>query len=287
MTPEEIIKDIKLLVSLPDAVIRANQLIDSPSANVAEIGEVISHDPALSAQLLKLVNSSFYSFPSRIDTISRAITMIGLKELRSLIFASATAQAVNRLNSENIDMDSYWQRSVYCGLVAKKLAILLQEKSAESLFLTGLLHDVGRLILFAKLPEQALQAQRSAAATGRQLAEVETELLGFNSAELGAALLESWNLPNNMWEPVRDQRQVEKAGQFATETAILNLALQITDCVEPELKAADRLDLSSLPAATIKGVEFKTEQLELLAADADLESFEVLTIVNPNATLVF
>ncbi|MEH6628984.1 MAG: HDOD domain-containing protein, partial [Motiliproteus sp.] len=92
MSPEDIIDGIDELVSLPDAVIRANELLDSPHGNAENIGEVISHDPGLSAKLLKLVNSAFYSFPAKIDTVSRAITLIGTNELRSLILASSATQ---------------------------------------------------------------------------------------------------------------------------------------------------------------------------------------------------
>lgn len=287
MTPKEIIKDIKLLISLPEAVIRANQLLDSPRSNATEIGEVISHDPALSAQLLKLVNSAFYNFPTQVDTVSRAITLIGQNELRSLIFASSTSQTFNQLQVDRIDIDGFWQRSVYCGLVAKKLANLFQEGSGEAMFLTGLFHDIGRLILFAHLPDKAQEIVDKSESTGRRFVELETEILGFSVAELGAALLENWHLPNNMWEPIRDQRQPEKAVKYSKETEILHLALQLTDCVEPEHKKGQPLDLEQLPAASIDGIELTTEQLNLLATEADLESFEVLAIVNPSATMIY
>jgi len=287
MTPEEIIKDIRQLVSLPDAVVRANQLLDSPTADSVTIGEVISHDPALSAQLLKLVNSAFYNFPKPIDTISRAITVIGLNELRSLIFASSSTQTFNRLAPEIFDMDSFWQRSVYAGLVAKKLAALLSEGNGEAMFLTGLLHDIGRLILFARLPDVAQQIFEQAEKTGERLAEIETERLGFNSTQLGSTLLESWHLPQKMWEPIRFQQNPEKSADYHEETVILNLALNVTACVEPELKTGQPLKLDSLQNIHLNEIELTTEQLSMVAADANLDSFEVLAIINPNSTMVF
>ncbi|SHI52121.1 HD-like signal output (HDOD) domain, no enzymatic activity [Malonomonas rubra DSM 5091] len=287
MMPDEIIKDIKQLVSLPDVVLRANQLIDSPEADASAIGEVIGHDPALSAQLLKLVNSAFYNFPGQIETVSRAITLVGLNELRSLIFASKATQTFQQLAPEKIDMDVFWLRSVYCGIVAKKLASVLLEENGEAMFLTGLLHNIGTLILFSRLPEQAQLIVDQADQSGRSLAEVEKEVLGFDSAQLGSTLLESWRLPKKLWEPVRFQYHPEITATYQTETEILKLARQITDCVEPELKTGQPLELKKLQATAVNGVEPTTEQLEMIVTDANLESFDVLAIINPKATMIF
>ena len=287
MTPEEIIKGMHNLVSLPDAVLRANELLDSPKSNVREIGEVINHDPALAARLLKLVNSAFYSFPAQIDSVSRAITLIGTDELRSLLMAATVTDAFGDIPPEMIDMDVFWHRSVYCGLVAKKLALLNLGGKAESLFLTGLLHDIGRLVLISGLPEQAREIVQRVEESGQKFNEVTTQRLGFGPAELGAALLESWQLPKKLWEPVRYQNQPESADDYAAETNILNLALKLTDCVEPELKDGKLQDLEALEATELNGMQLTGEELGMLATAANFECFEVLVIINPRATLIF
>lgn len=287
MDPEKIVESIQNLVSFPDAVLRANQLLDSPGASVEEIGEVINHDPALSARLLKLVNSAFYNFSAQIDTISRAITMIGTDELRSLIMASAVSQTFEKIPRDIIDMDKFWQRSVFCGLVAKKLALLSRVGHAESMFLTGLLHAVGQLVLLAGLPEQAKQILECAARTGRGLAEVELQTLGFTSPELGSTLLKSWQLPKRLWEPIGCQNQPEMAEEYATEARILKLALKLTDCVEPELKTDTPRDLSSLEDITLNGTKLTGEELGMVATAANFECFEVLMIINPGAMMIY
>jgi len=287
MRPEEIVKSVKQLVSFPDVVMRANQLLDSPDTSAEEIAEVISHDPALSAQLLKLVNSAFYHFPNQIDTISRAITLVGLIELRSLIIASTTTQCFNRLAPETLDMDAFWQRSVYCGLVAKQLASSVLDENGESLFLTGLLHNIGRLILFAALPEQAQQVVETAEKTGQTLIDVENKILGFGSQELGATLLEHWKLPVNLWEPIRFQYNPEGAPNFKVESKVLQVASKITDCVEPELKTSKELDLGKLTSFHIEDVELTQQQLEVITTEASLATFDVLSIINPDATIVY
>ncbi len=287
MTPEDIVNGLDELVSLPDAVIRANELLDSPHGNAENIGEVISHDPALSAKLLKLVNSAFYSFPAQIDTVSRAITLIGTQELRSLILASSATQAFSHIPAELIDMNAFWHRSVYCGLVAKKLAALNSKAKEEAQFLTGLLHDVGHLALFMRIPEQVETILQQASDSGRHLFEIEQEQLGYTSADIGSLLLESWCLPKSLWEPVRYQHNPSESAEFPAESKILNIALTVTDCLEPELKTSDSLDLDRLPEVNINGEILTSEDLGLVAMDANLESFEVLSIINPLATTVY
>ena len=134
MTPKELIDGIDHLVSLPDVVIRVNELIESDSATVDDIGSVINHDPALSAQLLKLVNSAFYGFPSQVDSVSRAVNLIGTTQLRSLVFASSAADAFSNISTDLIDMNSFWHRSVYCGLIAKSWPVRPNEPRARPNF---------------------------------------------------------------------------------------------------------------------------------------------------------
>ncbi|OMH29513.1 HDOD domain-containing protein [Motiliproteus sp. MSK22-1] len=287
MTPEELTNGIDQLVSLPDAVIRANELLESDQAGADEIGEVIGHDPALSAKLLRLVNSAFYSFPSQIDTVSRAITLIGINELRSLIFASSATQVFNDIAPELVDMNTFWHRSVYCGLVAKKFSTLCGKGKGEAQFLTGLLHDIGHLILYIRAPDKAQTILEETSKSKRALFEVEQQMLGFNSADIGAALLENWRLPKSLWIPVKHQHFPDKATEYKEETAILNLSLSLTDCLEPEIKTSEALDIEKLPPAQLNDTNLTSEELGLIAMDANIESFEVLSIINPLATTLY
>lgn len=285
-TPQDIIKEVDGLLSLPEVVISANQLLNSPAATARDIGEVISHDPALSAQLLKLVNSAFYGFTSPIDTISRAVTVIGNRELRTVILSASVATVFNRIAPELVDMDDFWHRSVYAGLVAKKLAETQGNSRNEALFLTGLLHDVGKIVLFSYRPEQAGLILAQAAETGRPLYQVEQEILNFTSAELGAELLESWKLGQNLWLPIRYQRTPKQASGLEAEAWMLNLSIALTDCVEPEHKGASTVELEDLefePAA-LESLGLSTQDLFGINQEVNLECLDVLQIINPKAS---
>jgi HD-like signal output (HDOD) protein len=289
MTPQEIIKDVAHLVSLPDAVIRANELLDSESAGAAEIGEVISLDPALSAQLLRLVNSAFYSFPKKIDTLSRAVSIIGMKELRSLILSASATSVFNKIAPDLIDMNDFWQRSVYTGLAAKKISRRAKQGKGETLFLTGLLHDVGKIVLFNSLPEEATLALERSRENQEPLHLVEREVFGFTSPEVGAELLKMWRLGENLFQPIRFQDQPHMAKEFPIEARILNLSIMLTDCMNPELKGGETAELSSLDIDPdhMKQLHLSMEKLDAIITEVNLECLEVLYIINPTSSTTY
>ena len=137
---------------------RAIDLINDPDASAAEIGDVISEDPALTARLLKIVNSAFYGFPSRIETVSRAITIVGTLELLDLILAASVVKAFSGIPSELVDMDQFWEHSLYTGVTARVLAGRHRAPDTERYFVAGLLHDIGALVLYRQLPRQSRAA---------------------------------------------------------------------------------------------------------------------------------
>ncbi len=289
LNPKEIINGIDDLLSLPDVVLRANELLDSDAASAQEIGSVISLDPGLSARLLKLVNSAFYGFPGQIDTISRAVTMIGTNELQSLILATTATNTFNNIAAEHVDMNSFWHRSVFCGLLAKKIYSRNNKSKGEALFLIGLLHDIGKLILFAQRPVEAAAIISSAANSQRTLADIENEILGFPTAHLGAELLKSWRLPEPLWVAIRHQHRPTSALEFEKEARALNLAIAISNAFEPSLKSQQPLDTDAIELDQESVACFDLDQDALcdIVLDASLESFDTLTIINPAATTIY
>jgi HD-like signal output (HDOD) protein len=285
MTPQEIIKDVAHLVSLPDAVMRANELLDSDSAGAAEIGEVISLDPALSAQLLRLVNSAFYSFPNKIDTLSRAISIIGMKELRSLILSASATAVFNDIAPDLIDMNDFWQRSVYAGLAAKKIGKRAKYGKGETLFLTGLLHDIGKIVLFSRMPDEMNHALEEAQKKHKPLHVIEREVFGFTSPEVGAELLKLWRLGANLYQPIRFQDFPHMAREHSNETEMLHIAILLTDCMNPELKGGETSELGSLDINPdlMQQFNLSMEGLDEIITETNLECLEVLYIINPTS----
>jgi putative nucleotidyltransferase with HDIG domain len=219
----DLIDDTLELASLPAVVLRALELLNAPDSSAADIGQVISEDPALSVRLLRIVNSSFYGFPSRIETISRAITIVGTLEITDLVLGSSAVEAFAGLPNDLIDMQQFWEHSLYAGVVARVLARHHRAPNTERFFVSGLLHDIGSLVLYHQRPAESRRALELARA-GRPLHEVEREILGFDHSDVGAELMQAWNLPEAFIEAARHHHRPSEAQQFPLETAMVHLA---------------------------------------------------------------
>jgi HD-like signal output (HDOD) protein len=214
--------------------------------------------------------------------------LIGTLELRSLIFASSAASVFGNIPSDLIDMNSFWHRSVYCGLITKKLASTTQRTKGETQFLTGLFHDIGRLILLTQLPTEYSELLEASRARNSSLAMLEQEWLGFSASELGAALLQHWHLPSRLWIPVKFQHNPEASENFVNECHLLNLALQVTNCMEPEVKGAEiQQRLDQLDSIALDDFALSIDELSVIVLDTNIEALEVLSIINPGAVSIY
>ncbi len=218
------VDEISGLVSLPDVCIRLTELLRSPDASARTIGEVVARDPNLTARLLKLVNSAFYGFVRRIDTVTRAITVIGDRELYNLVLAVSAVKSFSGVPSVLVNMDSFWRHSIYCGLIARSLGKRCRVLHPERLFVTGLLHDIGSLILYKQVPGLAKDLLMVAQGDERVLCEAEEQALGFGHAELGALLMERWMLPDALAGAVRHHHNPGAAREHMLEASLVHMA---------------------------------------------------------------
>ena len=235
MTPQDLVAHNVRLVSLPEVCIQVQALVDSPHTSAEDIGEVIGNDTALTSRLLKLVNSAYFSLPRKIDTVTRAVNMIGMRELRNLSLAASAAEVFADIPGNLIDMAGFWQHSVYCGLVARNLAQHCNVLHSERLFTAGLLHDVGRLLMLMKLPDETAKAESLRRQSDKDICEFEQLLLGFDHAEVGQALLLHWNMPSNLCTSILYHHNPGDAHDAHLEAALIHIADQVTHCAQESL----------------------------------------------------
>lgn len=228
MTAQELVSGVVRLVSLPEVCIRVNEMLDDPSYNSADIGKVISQDTGLTARLLKIVNSAFYGYQSRIETVSRAVTVIGLRELRGLVLAASAVESFARLPNDVLNMVNFWRHSVYCGVVSQLIAQKCNVLHSERLFVAGLLHDVGKLVICNKLPKDAKEIATQVKKKKKFDFEIENKILGFNHAEVGGELLKEWQMPEALFTAVQYHHRPKDAMTAEIETCIVNIANSMT-----------------------------------------------------------
>jgi len=223
LTPPDLVSRELRLASLPDVYYRIMEVINSARSSASHIAETVSRDTSLLARLLKLVNSAFYGFPSKIETVSRAVAVIGTKELSTLALGITAVQYFNDIPPEYVDMKNFWRHSVACGVYARLLASEKAGVSEERLFVGGLLHDLGKLVLYRQIPFLAREAMELSAEKRIPICEAEREVLGFDHAQVGALLLKEWKIPAPLETAVRFHHG--SAGfPSALEPSLLNVA---------------------------------------------------------------
>lgn len=218
------IGEVSGLVSPPDIYVKVFDLMESPNATAEQMGQVISQDPSLTARLLKIVNSPFYNFSARIDTVSRAIAVVGLRELYSLVVAVSAVKSFSAIPNDVVNMDTFWRHSIYCGIISRLLAKRCHVLHPERLFIAGLLHDIGNLVIYNRVPDIAKKLLASADGDEEKLYRAELDELGFTHADLGGELLKQWSLPEGLRDAVTCHHTPGRATAAEMEAAIVHIA---------------------------------------------------------------
>ena len=270
-----LIDDTVEIASLPAVVTKAMEMLNCPNTSASDVGQIISQDPALSVRLLKIVNSAFYGFPSRIETISRAITIIGTLELTDLILGSSAIHAFEKIPNQLVDMEKFWEHSLYAGIVARILARYLRAPNTERCFVMGLLHDVGALILYRQQPEKSRQALELSIEQSIPLHISERENFGFDHGDVGAELMHAWKLPESFIEVTRHHHQPSVAECYRLETALIHLADVITGMAHGNASRIKQVTPLEPGAWELTGLSVDVMEPVVAEADAQFEEARV------------
>jgi len=221
--PLKFIGEHTKLSTLPDVYGQLLNAIAKPSSSMYDIENVINKDTNLSARLLKIVNSAFYGYPSKIDTLSRAISIIGTRQLSTLAMGINIITVFNKIPSNIVNMKMFWKHSVLCGICARILASYKNIQNTERMFTAGLLHDIGRLVCYNYLPKESLYTVMQAKNNRQLLYLVERDAFSIDHASIGGSLLNRWQMPLSLEDMVCHHHEPEKSKNLM-ESSILHLA---------------------------------------------------------------
>ncbi|MBM4351777.1 MAG: HDOD domain-containing protein [Deltaproteobacteria bacterium] len=222
--PHDLLKGYVEVSSLPMVYYKIDEAINRPNGSMADIGRIVSEDPGLTVRLLRMVNSAFYSFPSKIETITQALIVIGTKQLRDFVLATSIVNLFQGIPKDLVSMESFWHHSIACGLAAKTIAKYRRETNIEQFLIAGMVHDIGRLIMYKKIGDQSRSALIRCKTSGIPLFLAEQEVIGFDHAQMGRILLQTWNLPSSLEEAVAFHHHPLGASRYPVETAVVHIA---------------------------------------------------------------
>lgn len=289
-TARDLAREVSSLFTLPDLVMRAVAVMDSPTGTARELVEVIELDAGLTATVLRLANSALYGHLGTVESLSHAVAMIGHKALRDLVLGTAAVRAFKDIPAGFVDMDTFWDNSITCGVLAKLIARRAKLPESETLFIAGLLHGVGRLVFYARRPAEYRRVLELVQRGENDLTAAERQVFGFDYADLGAALLETWGLPEKLRVAVGYHQHPAAAPSYPMEVAVVHLANRITATLAPCLKTPaepTHYTPDATAAAALEGLGIPEADLDELRLEALAASLEVIEIIHPGAATIF
>jgi HD-like signal output (HDOD) protein len=223
-TAESLAASTSTLASLPLVYQRVKQVLDDPDSTMKDLVRVIEVDPGITTRMLRLVNSPFYGLPGKIETVAKAVKLLGMQQVHDLSLATSVAALFNGISPEHMNMGQYWHYSVYCGLAAQALGKCCHLNDSERLFVEGLLCDIGHLVIYEKAPELAEQAMAESQRDGTSLYRAERALIGCDYAQVGAALMQRWNLPVSLQNSIRYHTVPAEVSENNLEISLVHIA---------------------------------------------------------------
>ncbi|MCF8105005.1 MAG: HDOD domain-containing protein [Desulfohalobiaceae bacterium] len=232
INPDRLIAKTLHLGTIPDIYYKTIAAINNPEASLDDIAGIVSKDVTLTAKVLQLVNSSFYSLKQRVDTLTWALALIGTNQLMTIVSGVSAVSLFKNIPSELLNVVSFWEHSIACGTAARLLSSYQSGQiDAERFFVAGLLHDIGRLILIQNLPRQYLGLLQQVRKEEIFLFTAETNTFGLDHSQIGAHLAGHWNLPESLGKMIK-HHHFPGLDSSLQETSIINLADVIVNALE-------------------------------------------------------
>lgn len=199
--PQELLGKIAAIPPLPAIASRILELADNENTSALELANVVSADQGLTSQLIKASHSSFYGFSRRVTTVREAIVLLGFKQVRQMSVSASIMKTFRQRSPDDLfNMDLFWGHSVVVAIISECLARATRAAKPEDAFTAGILHDIGRLVLYQELPLEFNKAMELAATSNIPLAEAELLVTGYAHDEVGRALGDLWRFPEHLVE---------------------------------------------------------------------------------------
>lgn len=272
---EEIRRIVEAMDNMPPlspTVTKVIELANSPTSSPAELNRVISMDPVLTARVLKLINSAFFSLPQQVTNLTRAIVMLGVNTIKNLALSTALVGTMGRDQTEGgLDIDAFWEHSLTCAAMARVLAREsgVDKKLLEEYFVAGLIHDIGKMIFERQMPEKYKAAVEEARDTDISIIFSEQDMMGASHDEVGAWLVERWKLNPGLCEVVARHHEPLSAEVNPRLTAII--AVSDSMCKQRSLGFSGDTQVYEYPDKLYELIGLDRMKVQMLTTDISNE----------------
>ncbi len=204
------IEAIESLPTLPTVVSKILEATRNPKADANMIGKILMQDAALCSKILKLVNSSFYGFPGKIKTITHAIVILGFGKVTNIAIATSVFDMSKKAASDEFQVGAFWEHSLCTAIVARVLAKKKKAGDPEEFFIGGLLHDLGKMIMYEFIPQLSAKVYEIRTQKDCLIIESEMAIMGFTHARIGEWIGAKWKLPDAIQNAIRYHHSPDK-----------------------------------------------------------------------------
>ena len=267
------------LPTMPAIANQVVQAVDNPDSSIDDIRSLIDQDAAIAARILKISNSALYGFPSEIQSLSHAISLLGTMTVRNLVLAASMKETYKRFG---LMEKLLWQHSSLSGPVAALLADYRGiGVDPDIAFTAGLMHHIGKTALANSHREEYERVMMTVYNEGRSFTDVENEVFGFSHAELGAAVVQQWGLPDSLILTIQHHHNPGMLAELDDDVARTCALTTITSMALSKLgvgrsRPIEDLDLSAQPAWSFLDLtETDVDPILNLCADRVKDSQEV------------
>ncbi|HWR89844.1 MAG TPA: HDOD domain-containing protein [Dissulfurispiraceae bacterium] len=212
------IERIDTLPTIPNILKKLFEVIENPKTSLNEIGNFILKDPVLTSRVLKMVNSPIYGFPGRISSISQALILLGLNVVKGMLLGVSVFDVMQK------SMLGLWEHSVGCAVTSRILSKVKGLDDIEDISVAALLHDIGKVILSLKFPNEYQKIVRETESKEEFIIEAERRFFGITHADVGGWVAQRWNFPKNLVEAIEYHHKPNLSRNVPVHTAIVHLS---------------------------------------------------------------
>ncbi|MCX8127641.1 MAG: HDOD domain-containing protein [Synergistetes bacterium] len=219
---DRILSKLRDLPTLPEVAAKVMEIANNPRSSAADMAKVISQDQALTAKILKLVNSAYYGFPRKISTITQAIVILGFRTVRDLVLNISISDMFNSKNVGGLNAESLWLHNLGVAITAKILAKRIGYDPPEEAFTCGLLHDLGKLVFIKLFPQEYEKVATIARDGDKWIRDVEEAIFEIDHSVVGKWVADYWKFPHQLVQAIQMHHQPNLDNEYPELTSIIH-----------------------------------------------------------------
>jgi len=240
---DKLIQKIEQIPTIPMVSQRIMEIAGDEEAPFKDFVRIIEKDQALAAKILRVANSAFYGFLSSVSSLEHALVILGINEVKSIVLGCSVYNFFSQSESDAFNRTRFWKHAIICSQVARLLGIHFNTRNDDSLFLAGLIHDIGKVVLDQYFHEDFVQIIEHISLTKTTFSKAEKKILGTTHCQIGAKLLKQWRFPDEVIMQILYHHAPWHDKNYGTNTIIIYLANVLTKLAghpcHPEEKQID------------------------------------------------